>query len=312
VRESFLELVRCPECRAPLDPRDLWQIEGDELLEGGLACPCGQRYPVIDGVARLLPASGALSVERRHPAFFAEHPEYRRASGVSHSPAQPPPQRERAWEAAATQLREASGRAGWILDVGDGRMAEICARAGADAVALALGDAVEAAVTRARKDFAVVEGDLRMPPFADEAFDLVTGLGALPHTPRPREALRRLVTLVKPGGWLQADLCKSYRDEGGVKRAAVRALEAARVVTTRVPGRWLTMAPRRLHDLLALPVEHRGTRDDLRRWLAQAGLEEVRVDDLGDWVACGRRPAARAAEPAPPPEVRGRRLAIVS
>lgn len=311
MRESLLERVRCPECRARLQLKDLWQIEGDDLLEGGLACPCGQRYPVIEGVARLLPASGALAVERRHPAFFAKHPEYRRAGSIRHSPAQSPPERERAWEAAASQLPDASGRAGWILDAGDGRMAEIYARAGADAVALALGDAVEASVARARKNFAVVEGDLRMPPFADEAFDLVTGLGALPHTPRPREALRRLVALVKPGGWLQADLCKSYEDEGGIRRAAVRVLEAARVVTTRVPGRWLSMAPRRLRDLLAVPVEHRGTREDLRGWLAQAGLEEVRVDDLGDWVACGRKPAARAAEPAPL-EVRGRRLAIVS
>jgi len=39
-------------------------------------------------------------------------------------------------------------------------------------------------------------------PFADDSFDMVTCLEILEFTPRPRETLRELVRVLRPGGWL--------------------------------------------------------------------------------------------------------------
>src|SRR2546427_134635 len=75
---DLLPLLRCPECRVSLALEAAWRTDGGEIIEGALACGCGQRYAVIDGVPRMLPASFAALVEERHADFFRRHPEVAR------------------------------------------------------------------------------------------------------------------------------------------------------------------------------------------------------------------------------------------
>lgn len=60
MQQKLLERLVCPArscCRAPLAAdEDLTTGPADELLEGFLHCPsCGERYPVLDGLAILMP-----------------------------------------------------------------------------------------------------------------------------------------------------------------------------------------------------------------------------------------------------------------
>jgi uncharacterized protein YbaR (Trm112 family) len=50
-----MEIIRCPVCKAELD-LDVEKEEGDEIIEGTLACTvCGHPYRIEDGIPDLLP-----------------------------------------------------------------------------------------------------------------------------------------------------------------------------------------------------------------------------------------------------------------
>jgi SAM-dependent methyltransferase len=93
-----------------------------------------------------------------------------------------------------------------VLDAGCGmgRFAEVANSWGARVVAVDLSSAVDAARANLadRMDAAFVQADLFELPFRPATFDLVYAIGVLHHTPDAREAFRRLVQLVRPGGSL--------------------------------------------------------------------------------------------------------------
>src|SRR5262245_39931937 len=78
MRAELLSLLRCPECRGPVTVAETWRARDALLEEGVLAWFCDQRYPVIAGIPRLLPAALAGVVEQAHADFFARHPLLRR------------------------------------------------------------------------------------------------------------------------------------------------------------------------------------------------------------------------------------------
>ena len=76
-------------------------------------------------------------------------------------------------------------------------------------------DAAE--VARAR-GFDVETGRLEELPWQEESFDLITCLDVIEHTPDDRVALRELLRVCRPGGWLLATVPAyqalwSYHDE---------------------------------------------------------------------------------------------------
>ena|GEM_PF-1424064 len=84
---------------------------------------------------------------------------------------------------------------------------------------------------RAHERIAVpfVNGNVLALPFQDEAFDFATSTGVIHHTPDPREALRELKRIVRPGGGMFVSVYNRrsiyypvYRCLGGVFRALVR------------------------------------------------------------------------------------------
>lgn len=55
MKESTLDILRCPMDKAELE-LDAEERDGEEILEGALTCTdCGETYPVEDGIANLLP-----------------------------------------------------------------------------------------------------------------------------------------------------------------------------------------------------------------------------------------------------------------
>jgi 2-polyprenyl-3-methyl-5-hydroxy-6-metoxy-1,4-benzoquinol methylase len=106
---------------------------------------------------------------------------------------------------------------------------------GATVVAMDLSDAVRAARENLnRYDSLVLQGDIMCPPLAANTFDLVYSEGVLHHTSRPKEAFRRLVELVKPGGYIAAGFY-GRREKGPTPFLLLR--QPLRAILSRLPAR---------------------------------------------------------------------------
>src|SRR5262249_31101163 len=56
---------------------DCARCYASDVIDGALFCQgCGTRFPIIAGVPRLLRQPLLEGVQRRHPEFFARHPEF--------------------------------------------------------------------------------------------------------------------------------------------------------------------------------------------------------------------------------------------
>ncbi|MBA2505535.1 MAG: class I SAM-dependent methyltransferase [Thermoleophilaceae bacterium] len=222
-----------------------------------------------------------------------------------------------------------------VLDVGtgSGRHSRQAAELGARVVAADLGDSIDVARSNLPDDALTVQADAEKLPFAPETFDLVMSIGVLHHLPDPKRAFRAIVPLAKPGGWVHIYLY--WQPPVRWHRTVLRAVNAVRRVTTRMPHRvlhalcyplaavlWagvvlpyraLRARGSRLADAFPLktyadypfgvlvndqfdrfsaPIENRYEKEDVERWLRDAGLEDITVLPNHGWLGSGRRPGA--------------------
>jgi ubiquinone/menaquinone biosynthesis C-methylase UbiE len=112
----------------------------------------------------------------------------------------------------------------------------------------------------------LVQGDLQRLPFEDELADLTLSMNSLHCVPNPAGAIRELVRCTRRGAPFIGSMLVL-----GAGRRQDRALRHAERTGAAGPG---------------------GTTEDLRRWLTDAGLEDVRVDSSGAIAVFeSRRPA---------------------
>jgi SAM-dependent methyltransferase/uncharacterized protein YbaR (Trm112 family) len=253
VRARLFELLRCPACRARLTSTSfLDSPENGEVVDGLLTCACGQRFPIVDTIPRMLP-----DAFDGFPEFSAR---YRDRLGLD-EPSTPTRSRgyfermqARTQKSFGYQWSEFSemvcdfrdnfwnylypatpdtfrGQLGLDAGCGFGRHIYHAAICGAEMVGLDFSRAIDSTRgnTRHLPNVHLVQGDIYHPPLAPGAFDFVYSIGVLHHLPDPQKGLQSLTPLLRPGGrafiWV-------YSKSRSITNAA---LELVRHLTTRMP-----------------------------------------------------------------------------
>ncbi|MCS6802435.1 MAG: methyltransferase domain-containing protein [Chloroflexota bacterium] len=163
----------CPDCRTPLDRRTdvLW------------CAPCGQEYPIVNGIPRFEPEDPFYRNEERW-----SHPD--RATGGL-----------RIWLVRKQRffVRRLAGRGGTLLDLGCGGGWALFAQ-GREAVGV---DIAQRSLEAARTLYPLtVAAHWTKLPFPDNSFDLVVSSDVLGHVPFEEKdrVFSELYRVLKPGG----------------------------------------------------------------------------------------------------------------
>jgi ubiquinone/menaquinone biosynthesis C-methylase UbiE len=167
--------------------------------------------------------------------------------------------------AAVAAARVAAGAVVADVGTGTGFLAEGALDAGARVIGV---DASEGMLARVRerfagRDFEARLGDVDSLPLADGEADAVLANMVLHHAPDPPRAIREMARVLKPGGRLVVTDADSHTHEW---------------LRTEQHDRWLGFA-----------------REDIARWFAEAGLDDVSVGDTQEICSptseCGTKAA---------------------
>ncbi len=263
MKERLLKLLVCPACGGPLR-LEAWQTSRAEIIEGLLHCRCGEAYPIIAGVPRMLPPSLRSQLYEDYHAFFATHrgrlPGCLSPAAKVDASVAGRTQRSFGFEwTKFSKMRSEWEKNFWgymaphdagflrgktILDAGCGmgRHLHHSGRYGRDVVGVDFSRAVDAAYQNTRHLPAahVVQADLRCLPLRREAFDFVYCLGVLHHLLDPDAALESLLERLKPRGELRVYVYWDLEGSPRWKRMLLGMVAALRWLTTRLPHRLLS------------------------------------------------------------------------
>ena len=200
MKERLLQYLQCPTCASAIEIESVRQRDGNEIMEGELACRRGaHRFPITRGIPRFASLDQVEADKAATAANFG-------------------------WQ--WTHFTQADERyaeqfLGWIGPVqpeffkdkivleggcGKGRHTQLAASWGArEVIGIDLSAAVESAfaATRELENVHVVQADIYHLPFA-RAFDYAFSVGVLHHLPDPRGGFISLASKVKQGGHLSA------------------------------------------------------------------------------------------------------------
>lgn len=224
MRESTLELIRCPNCGDEVLALYPAQSDAREVREGQVTCQgCDRMYPVRDGILSLLLPNETIEREQigwvqlldpsKNPEewtddFIVSLPRVDDpALGVKGDNLSQWVKQADNFDAVLNRLTPAPGQT--VLDIGAGRCWSTAAfaRRGCRCVAFdILPDkylglrSSEIFFERENIYFDRVMGDMAAMPFQNDAFDIVFTNCSLHHTSALGDAFREMARVVKPGG----------------------------------------------------------------------------------------------------------------
>lgn len=257
MREWLLPLLACPGCHGAL-VCEVQQRGTGGIEEGLLRCQCGESYPVVGGVPRMLPGDGksrrlveSCDVRARESGSRAGSSTYalieqdvtartREGFGFEWTTFRGMrPEWQSNFETYMAPMRKDFFRGQLVLDAGCGMGRHMfhAAEGGARVVGVDFSRAVEAAHenTKHFETAAVVQADVMRLPFRPGTFDFVYCLGVLHHLPHPLEALRCLVDVVRNRGECRIYVYHQIARVPRWKHALFRLASMCRRVSTRLP-----------------------------------------------------------------------------
>jgi 2-polyprenyl-3-methyl-5-hydroxy-6-metoxy-1,4-benzoquinol methylase len=301
LKDGFLELLRCPECKGSLAlEAGAERDDSGAIVQGRVGCVKGHHFPIERGIPRFVDS------EQYAENFGFEWNLHRRTQLDTETVHES----ETAFR-LKTGFTPADLKGKVVLDAGCGmgRYSDVVSRWGATVASIDLSLAVDAAYQNlgGRANVNVAQADIFNLPFGGATFDCIFSIGVLHHTPSTRRAFEHLTPLLKPGGQIAIWVYSSY------DRGAYFASDIWRKVTTRMPKRMLyalshVAVP--LHHLRRVPVvghstalfpvsghpnptwrvldtfdwysphyQWKHTNEEVRLWFEEQGMIDIRVLD---------------------------------
>lgn len=207
-----LSLLCCPKSRAPLELAEDHERAADgEILEGILASPSGDRYPIRGGIPRF------VDDPQYNASWDYKWTEIDQGRGLNYRITDPNDPAYRLHDLfdrnnhEGRAYRRAAG--GIALDIGCGvgqyswRLLEEAAPRKVVALDLTRGVDLFRRIMlerfpQHRQRILMVQASVFAMPFRDETFDYVFSLGVLMHTGDTRTAISQAARVVQPGGQL--------------------------------------------------------------------------------------------------------------
>lgn len=246
MKETILSLLACPSCGGDLI-LESFETERQEVREGMLKCACGQWFPIIACIPRLLlreyrgdyrdfiKTHGLNHLTQRHgisPYSILKEKQVQESFG-SKWMCQP------TWgtrgETKGFMKEWVLDKYGWgnsegfekavkskrhILDAGTGLgrvVADFCeVNKQGEVFGVDLSDAVEAAYqnTKQYPNAHIIQGDLTSLPFRKGFFDFIFSEGVLHHTPDTHKAFEVLSEFLAPKGEIAIYI---YKEKGPIR-----------------------------------------------------------------------------------------------
>jgi SAM-dependent methyltransferase/uncharacterized protein YbaR (Trm112 family) len=230
MKKRLLDLLCCPDCRREKLDLIVYAASNNgaqEIVEGEIRCMnCQSRFPVINGIPRMLPSALREALSNFHQDFFTRHPDLLRQNGTNGADKRVartlegysfqhvqlddrgreiPRWKQIFYESLPLEWRRKDffrGKIGADIGCGEGRFLYCAQDFGAEMVGLDLSEGVEVARnnTAGSSRCHVVQGDIHHLPFRPGVFDFAYSIGVLHHLPNPQDGFRRILPAVRPGG----------------------------------------------------------------------------------------------------------------
>jgi len=253
VCRRYCGLLNCAATN--VQPNDCLKCYRTEIVAGKLYCECGENYPIIGGIPRLLPtALLAESLARYHRDFVDRYRDkFPKVELLQHGDDKKLATMHTFGYQWTTFVRNfdyfkeiflsfvrpflepADFDQRLVLEVGcgSGRPASVASSFGAEVVAVDLSEAVQTAYGQSRHypQLHVVQGDAYALPFR-RCFDFVYSVGVIQHLPDPAKAIQSIAHVVPQGHKL---VIWVY----GKRERWYQPIEWLRKLTVRIPYSWL-------------------------------------------------------------------------
>ena len=217
MKRALLNYLCCPHCNCTFELVVLEECK-DQVYEGLLRCRSAQHlYPIVRFIPRILSTAFDQEADfsQRHKKVLAGYglivgsrPFTLSSSATARTFGYQwttyniqRPKEDAAYFRAKTGSDPASMRGKLVLDAGcgGGRYTRVAAEAGATVISVDISAAVEKtdSLTFHLPNVHIIQADIFALPFAPATFDLIYSIGVLHHTPNTKQALNKLIPLLK-------------------------------------------------------------------------------------------------------------------
>lgn len=257
---TLLQDLVCP-CRGELELTRVLDSSSNaqsstEIINGWLRCGrCGEDFPIIKGVPRMLLGPLRSTLPQEYPEFFLNSKENlgidegtRQDSKLRtlhsfgyewrhFSDIRPEGEANFRWYFAAYPPESLAGKVLLDAGCGKGRHLFFAAQHARKVIGVDLSPAVDAAFENAGhlENVHIVQADLFQLPLRQRSFDMIYSLGVLHHLPDPEAGFQEILRYGKPGASVLIYLYWSLNDEPRWKRIILSLVTLVRRVTTRLP-----------------------------------------------------------------------------
>jgi ubiquinone/menaquinone biosynthesis C-methylase UbiE/uncharacterized protein YbaR (Trm112 family) len=239
---------RVPE--VGVTPADCAKCYSREILEGELVSDAGSRYPIVNGIPRMVPDDVRGFLEKNKATFSLEWKMFKFG--------------ERNWgqsiefrkdlflKGMGKTPEELRGKLIFDAGCGSGLLSmEMAKSFGMEVIALDLAEGIERANQNNKNPFLYfIQGSVLNPPVKDKICDFIYCAGVLIALPDTREGFKALARCIKPGGryfvWYYHPIDKAHHPKDLFKMRIYNWIRSR--ITSRLPIRlqyaiYLAMIP---------------------------------------------------------------------